>query len=62
MKHLNIYAPKVVYLLLSGVLPCGHKERRHSLFPQQRPLLFRSVHFHGHQINEGGDEGGTLLN
>lgn len=61
MKHLNIYAPKVVYLLLSDVLRCGHEERRHSRFPQQCPLLFRSVHFRSHQINEG-DERGTLVN
>lgn len=44
MKHLNIYVLKVVYLLLSGVLWCGHEERRlNSVFPQQCPALFSLI-------------------
>lgn len=42
MKHLNIYAAKVVYLLLSGVPRCGHKERRRSPFFLNKVL---SLHF-----------------
>lgn len=62
MKLLNIYGLKVVYLLLSGVLWCGHEERRLALcFPQQCPPLFCSFHFHSHWINEGEDKRETLL-